>query len=76
MRVYLKAYGKHHGLKMEGLLAEVLLHLKSRRALSTTLVLNATQTSLLAVMRARSAGRSLWRIKRRGWFVTGAAVVA
>ena len=26
MRVYLKAYGKHHGLKMEALLAEVLLH--------------------------------------------------
>lgn len=26
MRVYLKAYGKHHGLKMEVLLVEVLLH--------------------------------------------------
>lgn len=26
MRVYLKAYGKHHGLKMEGLLSEVLHH--------------------------------------------------
>ena len=26
MRTYLKAYAKHHGLKMEGLLAEVLSH--------------------------------------------------
>ncbi|MEI6804121.1 MAG: hypothetical protein WCK83_13250 [Burkholderiales bacterium] len=31
MRVYLKAYGKHHGLKMEGLLAEVLLHFMTLR---------------------------------------------
>lgn len=31
MRVYLKAYGKHHGLKMEGLLAEVLTHFMTLR---------------------------------------------
>lgn len=31
MRIYLKAYGKHHGLKMEGLLAEVLLHFMTLR---------------------------------------------
>ncbi len=31
MRVYLKAYGKHHGLKMEGILAEVLLHFMTLR---------------------------------------------
>lgn len=31
MRIYLKAYGKHHGLKMEGLLAEVLLHFMALR---------------------------------------------
>ncbi len=31
MRVYLKAYGKHHGLKMEGLLVEVLTHFLALR---------------------------------------------
>lgn len=31
MRVYLRAYGKHHGLKMEALLVEVLEHFLSLR---------------------------------------------
>ncbi len=31
MRVYLRAYGKHHGLKMEALLVEVLLHFLTLR---------------------------------------------
>ena len=31
MRVYLRAYGKHHGLKMEALLVEVLEQFLSRR---------------------------------------------
>jgi hypothetical protein len=31
MRVYLRAYGKHHGLKMETLLVEVLEHFMSLR---------------------------------------------
>lgn len=31
MRVYLRAYGKHHGLKMEALLTEVLTHFLTLR---------------------------------------------
>jgi hypothetical protein len=31
MRVYLRAYGKHHGLKMEALLVEVLTHFLALR---------------------------------------------
>ena len=44
MRVYLKAYGKHHGLKMEGLLAEVLLHFMTLRPDSRGLIWRTPQS--------------------------------
>ena len=44
MRVYLKAYGKHHGFKMEGLLAEVLLHFMTLRPDSRGLIWRTPQS--------------------------------